>query len=167
MRAWMRSNHAGETGAVWIYRGALLSAWQPRIREMAAEHGLTEREHLALMEELVPRQHRSRLLLIWRIMGFALGAIPALLGYRAFCITIEAVETFVERHYQLQIDQLRASGESPALLQILEKCCADEVEHQQDAAHRQNAKEKGPLAKAWSRVVGAGSEIAVNLARRI
>lgn len=166
MLGWMRSNHAGETGAVWIYRGALVAAWHPEVRAMAKEHGKTEREHLALVETLVPPTQRSRLILLWRIMGFGLGALPALLGYRAFCITIEAVETFVEQHYRIQIDELRASASAPELMQVLEACCADEVEHQQDAARRQGNTPKGPLARSWAAIVGHGSETAVQLARR-
>ena len=32
---WLRSDHAGETGAVWIYKGASLAFWSENIRKMA------------------------------------------------------------------------------------------------------------------------------------
>ena len=32
---WIRSDHAGETGAVWIYKGASLAFWSQKIRCMA------------------------------------------------------------------------------------------------------------------------------------
>ena len=28
---WMRSNHAGETGAVWIYKGAKCAFWSKKL----------------------------------------------------------------------------------------------------------------------------------------
>lgn len=167
MTGWMRSNHAGETGAVWIYRGALATGWHPEVRRMAAEHGTTEQAHLAIMDTLVPREQRSCLLGLWRVMGFGLGAISALFGYRAFCITIEAVETFVERHYSEQIEGLQSDPAARGLSSVLEHCCAEEVEHQQDAARRQGGVSRGPLANGWAALVGSGSEVAVRLARRM
>ena len=91
IEAELRSDHAGETSAVWVYRGILAFCRAPEIRE-------TERRHLALTEMLLPRRPGSRLLRLWRLAGFAIGAIPAMLGPRAVFITIEAVETFVDRH---------------------------------------------------------------------
>ena len=38
MIQWMRSNHAGETGAVWIYRGARCIFWNKKILKMSKEH---------------------------------------------------------------------------------------------------------------------------------
>ena len=43
MLNWMRSNHAGETGAVWIYMGAKLIFWSKNIQDMAKEHYETKR----------------------------------------------------------------------------------------------------------------------------
>ena len=41
--SWMRSNHAGETGAVWIYKGASYVFWSKKIRLMAEEHTVVNR----------------------------------------------------------------------------------------------------------------------------
>ena len=38
MIKWMRSNHAGETGAVWIYLGARCIFWNKKILDMTIEH---------------------------------------------------------------------------------------------------------------------------------
>ncbi len=43
----LRSDHAGETGAVAIYLGILAVSHNPQIRQFAREHQATEREHLA------------------------------------------------------------------------------------------------------------------------
>lgn len=167
MVAWMRSNHAGETGAVWIYRGAKWIAWNSRITGMAAEHGKTEQQHLLVIEHLLPASERSRLLPLWRVSGFMLGFLSALCGYRAFCITIDAVETFVEQHYQEQIQYLQDNASNPALQAVLERCCAEEVEHQHDAANRHGIKQRSWLQQAWRYIVGTGSHVAVHLAKTV
>ena len=46
MIGWMRSNHAGETGAVWIYLGAKCIFWNKQIQNMSKEHYQTEKNHL-------------------------------------------------------------------------------------------------------------------------
>ena len=70
---WVRSDHAGETGAVWIYKGASLAFWSQKIRSMAFEHGETEKQHLVVMNHLLPDKEKSRLIFLWKIMGFSLG----------------------------------------------------------------------------------------------
>ena len=49
MLNWMRSNHAGETGAVWIYMGAKCIFWNKKIQDMTKEHYETEKNHLIVM----------------------------------------------------------------------------------------------------------------------
>lgn len=167
MRAWMRSNHAGETGAVWIYKGAACAFWNKRIMAMATEHGLNEQRHLIVMEHLLDKAYRSRLLILWRISGFTLGLLPSLFGYRAFCITIEAVETFVEQHYQEQIQYLYQQQANPQLRSVLQRCCDEEVEHQHDAANQKGRGRLSPLCRAWCWLVGSGSGLAVRLAKAV
>ena len=106
MIKWMRSNHAGETGAVWIYKGASCIFWNKKISKMSKEHILTETNHLIVMENLLTSNEKSKLLFLWRIMGFVLGFLSAMFGYKFFCITVDAVETFVEKHYNEQIEYL-------------------------------------------------------------
>ena len=79
---WIRSDHAGETGAVWIYKGAAWALWSKQIRDMAAEHGETERQHLVVMDYLLPPSERSRLVFLWKIMGFSLGFFRLSLGLK-------------------------------------------------------------------------------------
>ncbi|MCZ8149187.1 MAG: demethoxyubiquinone hydroxylase family protein, partial [Roseomonas sp.] len=90
----LRSDHAGETGAVMIYRGILAVSRDPGVRDFAARHGATEQGHLDLLEQLLPPAQRSRLLPIWKVAGFLTGALPALFGPRAVHVTIDAVESF-------------------------------------------------------------------------
>ena len=39
---------------------------------------MSEREHLVLLNNLIPRAYRSRLLPVWRFAGFSLGLVAAL-----------------------------------------------------------------------------------------
>ena len=162
----LRSDHAGEFGAVMIYRGILAISRDASVREFAASHLRTEQKHLALMEEIVPEVGRTRLLPLWRVMGWLTGALPALFGRQAVFATIEAVETFVDHHYQQQIVRLMPKGEHGPLRQVLVDCQADEVSHRDEAAQLAMP-HRGPLMHLWCATVSVGSAAAVMAAKRV
>lgn len=162
----LRSDHAGETGAVMIYRGILAGSRDPAVRAFSAAHMATEMQHLAWMDALLPEKQRSVLLPIWRVAGWLTGFLPALVGSRAVYATIDAVETFVDHHYEEQIVKLSEHGPGGALRAILVSCQADEVHHRDEARGLGEARQ-GMLLRAWSRAVGFGSASAVSAARRI
>ncbi len=80
--------------------------------------------------------------------------------------TIAAVETFVDHHYQQQVDHLQQHGGPEGLLPLLLQCQADECHHRDEARAL-----AGPglpwLLRAWCALVGTGSAAAVVLARRV
>jgi len=163
------SDHAGETGAVWIYKGILGVTTSDKVRAFALHHLETELKHLKKIESLLSREHRSRLLPIWRFAGFLTGAIPALCGTNITFQTIAAVETFVVTHYQNQINDLQSILNCNPNLQIvhsiLTECQSDEVRHRDEAIQaRQN--NSGKIIRLWSSLISAGSRLAVSLARR-
>ncbi|MGG5809388.1 demethoxyubiquinone hydroxylase family protein [Falsiroseomonas sp. CW058] len=162
----LRSDHAGETGAVMIYRGILAVARDPALRDFAARHRATEQGHLDLLEGLLPPARRSRLLPVWRVAGFLTGALPALFGPRAVHVTIDAVESFVDHHYQQQIDRLDAEGIHPAIRALLAQCQEEEVHHRDEARALAGAP-PGALLRGWAWMVGAGSAAAVMAAKRV
>ena len=165
----LRSDHAGETGAVFIYKGiTTVARWRQdaQLLAFARQHGDTEAEHLRLMEDWLPAERRSRLLVPWRMAGWLTGALPALFGRRAVYGTIAAVETFVDVHYQQQIDHLQQHGGPEGLLPLLLHCQADEQYHRDEAASLAGAHTPW-LLRLWCAVVGSGSAAAVVLARRI
>ncbi len=162
----LRSDQAGETGAVWIYRGLLAVSRDPGVREFAQRHLATEQDHLDKINAVLPWPQRSRLLPGWRVAGFATGALPALFGPRAVYATIAAVETFVDQHYQHQIDKLQNQPEHAELLSLLRQCQQDECEHRDEALALQ-AQPPGLILRAWCKLVGGGSRAAVALARLI
>jgi ubiquinone biosynthesis monooxygenase Coq7 len=161
----LRSDQAGETGAIWIYRAILALSRDAGIRAFAAAHLATETRHLAEIEAVLPPAARSRLLPVWRVAGFLTGAIPALCGPRAVYATIAAVEEFVDRHYRLQIARLDSEAILPELRALLERCRIDEAGHRDEAIAALD-RPPGRLLRAWSVVVGRGSAAAVVLARR-
>ncbi|MEO0411027.1 MAG: demethoxyubiquinone hydroxylase family protein [Pseudomonadota bacterium] len=170
MPAWLvaelRSDQAGETGAVEIYRGILALSKDPDLRAFATHHMETEQKHLDLINTILPHAERTRLLPVWKVMGFLTGALPAIFGAKAVYATIEAVETFVDHHYQQQIDQLDTQSLLPEIKAALVACQADEVAHRDEAAGLVDGP-LNPLHKAWAFVVGFGSQAAVVVAKRI
>jgi 3-demethoxyubiquinol 3-hydroxylase len=162
----LRSDHAGETGAVMIYRGILAVARDPEVLDFSRRHMATEQGHLEILEGLLEPAQRSRLLPIWRVAGWLTGAIPSLFGTRAVYATIDAVETFVDHHYQQQLDRLDAEAILPALRATLAQCQEDEVHHR-DEARGLAARPPGAALRLWTWLVDSGSRAAVVAARRI
>jgi ubiquinone biosynthesis monooxygenase Coq7 len=163
----LRTDHAGEVGAVCIYQGVLQFARDPALRSFAEHHLLTEQKHLRLISAWLPSSQHSRLLPLWRLAGFLTGALPALFGPRAVYATIEAVETFVDHHYDDQIHALASQTELNDLRRTLLDCQADEVAHREEAAAARGSVQSGWLLRAWCAMVGAGSKAAVSLIRFI
>jgi ubiquinone biosynthesis monooxygenase Coq7 len=164
----LRSDHAGEVGAVEIYRGIkAVALWRGdhELMRFADEHGAVEQAHLTMMNQLVPGEQRSRLETPWRVAGWLTGAVPALFGRNTVYATIQAVETFVDQHYQQQIDQLSEYRDHNDITEVLIKCQADEVHHRDDAGARVTG--TNPLLTAWCGMIGVGSKIAVAICRKI
>jgi ubiquinone biosynthesis monooxygenase Coq7 len=162
----LRSDHAGETGAVMIYRGILAVSRNADVRAFSQRHRATEKGHLDLLDALLPPAQRSRLLPVWRVAGWLTGAIPALFGPRAVFATIDAVESFVDHHYQAQIDRLDAERIEPGIRALLEHCRIEEVHHR-DEARELAPPPAGPVLRAWTWLVDAGSRAAVAAAQRV
>jgi ubiquinone biosynthesis monooxygenase Coq7 len=91
----MRTNHAGEYGAVQIYNGAFYGLkvhelLNPMIYDnsiekalcFVANHKKAEQIHLAGIETLIPQKERSSLIPLWHISGFLVGFVPSIFGPR-------------------------------------------------------------------------------------
>ncbi len=161
LRRDLRSDHAGETGAVMIYNGILAVSRDPALRSFASTHLKTEQKHLAFFDSWLSKEDKSRLLLLWSLSGYLLGAFAALISKRLTYYTIEIVEQFVVEHYESQI--LTAPRD---LREILLKLQAEEKEHQLEAMTLQDDSQSQGR-KFWGLVVDAGSRLAVNVARLI
>lgn len=162
----LRSDHAGETGAVFIYHGILAVSRDPAIREFARAHLATEERHLAAFQQWLEPRDKSRLIGLWKIAGWCLGACAALGGARGVYVTIEAVERFVVEHYAQQLPALATRQEWEPVHAMLSEFMHEEDHHREDAAERKQGS-PGPLARLWMHLVGSGSAAAVVLARAI
>ena len=163
----IRVDHAGEYGAVRIYRGQLSvlggSASAPLIEHMAEQ----ERRHLDTFNKLIP-QHRVRptaLLPLWHMAGFALGAGTALLGEKAAMACTVAVEEVIDEHYAGQIAILDADGDENGLRATIEEFRLEEVEHK-DAALKHGALD-APGYEVLTGLIKTGSRLAIWLSTRI
>ena len=171
LRAELRASHAGEAGAVWIYRGVLFINWfkrDPEVDAFAKHHLATEKSHLKGFEANIHYFRGSLLLFFWGIAGFLTGAIPMLLGKDWMYYTIYCVESFVDQHYREQFEQFSTESH-PVIIRFLTEMRlfhADEVEHRDQALA---AMQKSPtrLMKIWGTIVATGSALAVSLAKRI
>ena len=163
----LRTDHAGELGAVCIYKGVLQFARDPVLRAFAKHHLVTEQKHLLLISDWLPKAEYSRLLPLWKLAGFLTGALPALFGSKAVYATIEAVETFVNHHYEDQIRGLDSRPELSDLRQTLLDCQADEVAHRDEAAAALGSTRPNLVLRVWCAMVGTGSKAAVSLIRHI
>ena len=167
LESFLRSDHAGEVGAVYIYKGILSVAKDPALVEFSNRHLETEKEHLRKIEQILSPSKRSKLVGIWKIAGYLLGLLPSLFGPRIVFATIEAVESFVEDHYEEQLKYLRAQDDpDEVLINLLQSCQDDEIEHKNESAIKKKST-PGFLLNLWMKIVGWGSSSAVKVAKII
>ena len=94
----LRTNHAGETGAVFIYKGILIFSRDKKLKIFAKNHLKTESEHLRLLNSILPLDKvEVNLHFSGRFADFLTGSVPALISSKLVYITIFYVETFVEK----------------------------------------------------------------------
>ncbi len=165
----LRVDHAGELGAVSIYRGqrAVLgeAPGRGRIAGQLAEMEAHEAEHLARFDRLLNerRVRPTALAPVWRLAGFALGAGTALLGEKAAHACTEAVETVIEEHYAGQVAELAEL--EPELAAELEQFRQEELAHR-DLAIEEGARE-APGYGLLSAVVRGGCRAAIKISEKL
>jgi ubiquinone biosynthesis monooxygenase Coq7 len=165
----LRVDHAGEYGAVQIYRGQRAIFDRAKGREGVAatlkdmEEG--EAAHLKTFDRLLAeRRVRPTLLApVWNAAGFALGAATALMGEKAAMAATAAVEDVIEKHYAEQAEELRET--EPALAETVAAFRDDELGHKATAeALGAEAAPGYPLMRA---IIGAGCRIAIRLSEKV
>jgi ubiquinone biosynthesis monooxygenase Coq7 len=147
----LKVNHAGEYGAIRIYRAQL---WMSKrffpdlvgFLEETLEH---EIQHCALFREAMPsREARPcRIMTLWGNGGWALGLTTALLGRQAIWICTAAVENTVHRHLD---DQLRFLADRDRPLDELIRSIQS-----QELGHLNHAEAHIATSGAWSRILRA------------
>ena len=158
---YFRTNHAGETGAVFIYKGILTISKNKDIISFSKRHLETESEHLKIITEILPEKHHSKLVFLWKILGFITGFFPALCGDKFVYATIYAVESFVEEHYQDQINLISKDKKYEKIKHLIKKLMDDEVDHKNEA--HEKFKNLNFFQRFWSTIVRKGSSFAVKV----
>lgn len=165
----LRVDHAGEYGAVQIYKGQrAVFAAIPEKRETAAliaEMEAGEAHHLATFDRLLAerRVRPTFFAPIWNAAGFTIGAVTALMGEKAAMACTEAVEDVIESHYGDQAEELADS--EPELAAMVREFRDDEIGHK-TTAERHGAREAAgyPLLSA---AIRAGCRLAIRLSEKI
>jgi 3-demethoxyubiquinol 3-hydroxylase len=134
----LKVNHAGEYGAIRIYRA---QAWVARrlypdvvdFLEQTLQH---EVRHLWLFQTAM--QGRSarpcRVMSLWGNGGLVLGFLTALMGRQGIWICTAAVEAAVHRHLDDQLEFLR--GRDPELEALIRSIQDEELGHLEHARAR-------------------------------
>jgi len=165
----LRVDHAGELGAVWIYRGqkAVFDA-APDKEKIGADLGEMEgheQAHLSRFDALL-NEHKVRptvMAPLWRLAGFGLGVGTALMGEKAAHACTEAVENVIEEHYAGQIAEL--ADRDPELAQELSRFRDEELAHR-DRAVEEGARE-APGYSVLSAVIRAGCRAAIKISEKV
>ena len=165
----LRVDHAGEYGAVAIYRGQQAvfarNAKTKGIAAQLAQMEAEEQKHLDAFDNLlVERAVRPTAMTpIWNVAGYGLGVVTALMGEKAAHACTEAVETVIEQHYGAQVDEIK--DEEPELAATFAQFREDELHHR-DIAIEGGAKE-APAYALLSRFIQAGCHAAIKITEKI
>jgi len=128
----LKVNHAGEFGAVNIYRSQLfisklfMKDLVPQIEEFLAD----ERRHLDIFWSEIQRRNGVKCKSYWLcgVGGYFMGFVSALLGRRGVMACTWAVESVVVDHLHNQIAFLKSKNDIEAL-EAVEAILEDEQNH--------------------------------------
>lgn len=130
----LKVDHAGEHGAVCVYRAQLFIArWRaPSMTEELSAFLGHELRHRALFAGELIRRGRPRCRSYWLcgIGGFLLGSITGMLGRGAIAATTVAIEQVVLRHLSHQMAELT---DDPHAVAIIGDIVREEQSHLDDS----------------------------------
>ena len=161
----IRVDHAGEYGAVRIYRGQLAvlgrGAKGDVLRHMLAQ----EEQHAKTFASLIAdrRVRPTALLPLWHLAGYALGAVSAAIGERGAMACTVAVEEAIDEHYAQQAASL--PNDEAGLRSTIERFRAEELEHRDIGL--ENEAELAPAYALMSRVIKLGCKAAIAMSERV
>ncbi|HKV00219.1 MAG TPA: demethoxyubiquinone hydroxylase family protein [Vineibacter sp.] len=134
----LKVNHAGEYGAIRIYRAQIwMARWLcPDLLPFLTETIGHEIEHCRLFRTAMPqRQARPcRFMAFWGSGGLVLGFVTALLSQQGIWICTAAIEAAVHRHLDDQLHFVRERD--PQLHTLIESIKGEELQHLRTARAR-------------------------------
>ena len=167
----LRVDHAGEHGAVAIYRGQQAvfagAAGEGRMLGLLAEMEAGEAHHLETFDRLLTERRVRPTVFspVWHAAGWTLGAVTALMGRRAAMACTSAVESVIEGHYQEQADALSGDEAEAETRRIFLNFREDELGHH-DTAIAEGA-EDAPAYGLMARVIRAGCRAAIRVSEKL
>jgi 3-demethoxyubiquinol 3-hydroxylase len=134
----LKVNHAGEYGAIRIYRAQIFVARHcyPDLLPFLQQTLAHEINHCALFRGAMPcrRARPCRIMSLWGNGGLILGLLTALLGRQGVWICTAAVESAVHRHMDDQLHFLR--GRDTDLHSLISSIQGEELMHLDYAEER-------------------------------
>jgi 3-demethoxyubiquinol 3-hydroxylase len=157
----IKVNHAGEHGAIRIYRSQIaIARWRcPDVVPVLEEMLTHEVSHRARFAEAMPSRQAKpcRMLFLWGVGGRLLGIGTALLGRNGIWACTAAVEEAVHRHLNDQLAFL--SGRDQELYTLIDSIKAEELSHLDLAEKRLTA--RGPIVRMLRRSIDAVTELLI------
>ena len=145
----LKVNHAGEYGAIRIYRAQIWIARRryPDVVAFLEETLGHEINHCALFLGAMPERHARpcRIMSLWGNGGLILGFLTALLGRQSIWICTAAVEAAVHRHLEDQLLFLRNRDSN--LHALIATIQSDEL------MHLSHAEQRIVVTTFWSRLL--------------
>ena len=125
----LRVDHAGEQGAICVYRAQWLVAGltAPSMRGRLADYLVHEKRHRSMFGAALMQRDLKRAgsYAICSAGGYALGAVTALLGRGSIAATTIALESVVVRHLKQQ--RIDLATEDPAVAELIASIVEDEA----------------------------------------
>lgn len=149
----LKVNHAGEYGAIAIYRAQLFMAklFYKDLVPFLSETLEHEISHCQQFRNAMPNRNARpcKAMWLWSLGGYLLGIVTSLAGRNAIMICTASVERSVHRHLEEQLLFLKDKDrELYALIQHIQK---EEIAHLQYAEH--HASIQSVFAKTLDRLV--------------
>ena len=165
IREIVRVNHAGELGAIQIYKGQLAVLKNKPISKEIIDMLEQEKKHYETFSKLLIENNIRPTLLspIWKVGAFGLGVFTAMLGKKATMACTEAIEEVIVKHYEQQSKYLKKNKNS--LHKITSKFAKEEKEHMHVASNLGTGSDfKHKLLKSGIKSL---SRIAIKIAKKV
>lgn len=175
----IRVDHAGEMGAKVIYSGQIaamkLRGEDKEILDLIRHMKEQEDEHFDYFDEQIKkRQTRPTVMQpVWKVGGFALGFLTAMMGKKAAMTCTTAVEEVIDEHYQEQLRDIENAEKNTAenkkiptdLKEKIIKFREEELEHRDIGYEHEAANFAGfnPL----SRFIKSTTRFAIEVSKKI
>ena len=157
----LKVNHAGEYGAIRIYRAQLFIARRcyPDVLPFLEDTLDHEIRHCALFLRAMPERHARpcRIMALWGNGGLVLGLLTALIGRQGIWICTAAVEAAVHRHLEDQL--LFLEHRDPELYALIKSIQNEELMHLSHAEER--IVSKGSCSRLLSSFISKSTDLVI------